>query len=447
MSSLQIDLPSSKRSRQTLKFILAACGLAGLAAQSWAGAPGAFPRTRVAIASATDSFGTPGAPVHAFWLEAIAGDFVYDAPATFIEHANGTAQLVGRIHSASNPALQFLADVTLSSRIVYGDSNFHPPGSPVKDLKAIAYKPAGGPIDIDDFYYYDTFSGTLTGFGVLEGAKVAFTRAATSLQVGVGADGMNLHDGLYGELAATTLVQPTSGSVLPVTFGGSLNNDIWNDLADASVAYADAFGQFASGFALNLEGIDELSLAPGTRFQEFANGTARLSGIAISLYDGNAKFAVDVAFNGRVLPGDASYPPAGSPNKELKPAAYAENGGPVDASTWRYYTGFHGTLVGIGDFAGGVVDVSQTSTAFQIGSGANGKNAKSGASAPLNQIVVHQPNTGYQWPNPHPIGFINVDLASDLAQCAHAATLDSLGQAAGGFALHLAGIGDCTLDS
>ena len=62
------------------------------------------------------------------------------------------------------------------------------------------------------------------------------------------------------------------------------------------------------------------------------------------------------------------------------PASNLTCGIPVDPSTWYYYTTLTGTLTGIGNYAGAVIDVSRFMQAFQVGAGANGKNTLFGAS-------------------------------------------------------------------
>ena len=80
----------------------------------------------------------------------------------------------------------------------------------------------------------------------------------------------------------------------------------------------------------------------------------------------------------------------GLQKRELSGAAYTENGGPVDPSTWRYYyiDESNSTLTGVGGLIdGAVLNLTQRPSgadygkyAFQVGEGANGKNVHLGAS-------------------------------------------------------------------
>ncbi len=142
--------------------------------------------------------------------------------------------------------------------------------------------------------------------------------------------------------------------------------------------------------------------APGT-FVTLPDGTARLQGTLRSVSNPNNAFTVDVQ-----LSGYSSTPPADSPKKELRPEAYVENGGPIDPSTWYYYTGFTGTLTGIGNYAGAVINMTRFGPAFQVGVGANGKNTHFGASGWFNVNVVSQPASGNLTPTDR--GDIDVDL-------------------------------------
>src|SRR4029077_1813072 len=101
--------------------------------------------------------------------------------------------------------------------------------------------------------------------------------------------------------------------------------------------------------------------------------------------------------------------PADSPKKELLPNAYIENGGPIDPSTWYYYTALNGTLTGIGNYTGAVINITRVMAAFQVGVGANGKNTHFGASGWFDLNIVSQPTSGGSLtPTDH--GDFNLDL-------------------------------------
>jgi hypothetical protein len=167
-----------------------------------------------------------------------------------------------------------------------------------------------------------------------------------------------------------------------------------------------AYDQFPSGHAFYMPGIGTdfiFTPAPGT-FIAMADGTATLQGTLRSVSNPNNAFTVDVQ-----LSGYSATPPADSPKLELTANAYVQNGGPIDPSTWYYYTGFTGTLTGIGNYAGAVIDMTRFGPAFQVGVGANGKNTQFGASGWFNVNVVSQPTAGGTL-TPTDRGDIDIDL-------------------------------------
>ncbi len=104
--------------------------------------------------------------------------------------------------------------------------------------------------------------------------------------------------------------------------------------------------------------------------------------------------------------------PAGSPKKEFSASAYIENGGPIDSAGWWYYTALTGTLTGTGNYAGAVINITNTGPAFQVGYGANNKNSHYGFSGWFNWTVAQQPSAG---------GSLTAtgqgDINSDLIEC------------------------------
>ena len=144
-------------------------------------------------------------------------------------------------------------------------------------------------------------------------------------------------------------------------------------------------------------------------FQEYPTGSAQLTGTISSLSNPNASFDVSVWFNNKNSVGGA-----GSPKLELLGSAYAANGGPVDPSTWEYYDTFGGTFTGTGDYAGALLNITQVGPDFQMGYGANGKNANHGGSAWFNVTVVYQPTTGPSL-TPTSNGDFNMDFATTCA--------------------------------
>ncbi|HTQ80697.1 MAG TPA: hypothetical protein VMM92_11920, partial [Thermoanaerobaculia bacterium] len=148
----------------------------------------------------------------------------------------------------------------------------------------------------------------------------------------------------------------------------------------------------------------ELVFNPNGSFVELSDGTARITGTLVSSSHPTQGFQVDFE-----LGGFSGETPVGSPKKELASSAYINNGGPVDPSTWYFYTQFTGTLIGTGDFAGASLTFVNTGPAFQVGIGANGKNLNFGASAWLKWTVKSQPTHGTAFPVTGQ-GDINVDI-------------------------------------
>lgn len=147
--------------------------------------------------------------------------------------------------------------------------------------------------------------------------------------------------------------------------------------------------------------------------------TATMTGQLVSVGDPTSVWDVEIRFilgmnnaeytnpAGHLNPlGGTSF---GHQKRELNGAAYSENGGPVDASTWRYYymDESNATLTGVGGgIDGDVLTLTQRPAgaeygkhAFQVGGGANGKNVHFGASTWFSY-------TGRF----HGVGDINIDL-------------------------------------
>jgi hypothetical protein len=134
------------------------------------------------------------------------------------------------------------------------------------------------------------------------------------------------------------------------------------------------------GTAVWLPGVgsDFVFTTPGT-FTTAGTG-ASLTGTVWSQSDSQNGFALNIQFSGLIQSGDSGFPPADSPKLELKPSAYAENGGPVNVNEWLYYTAFTGTLTGVGNYTGFEIDLVRMGPSFQMGYGANGKNLNFGGS-------------------------------------------------------------------
>ncbi|MDX1999568.1 MAG: SdrD B-like domain-containing protein, partial [Thermoanaerobaculia bacterium] len=178
------------------------------------------------------------------------------------------------------------------------------------------------------------------------------------------------------------------------------NSQVPSLCADAAL-YDPTWGQFFGNHAIWLPEIaTDLVFDPRGRLYEFDNGSARLTGVVRSLSDPKLAFEVDLTFTGKTT--------TGTPHKELKPAAYIENGGPVDPATWYYYADWEGSLIGIDDMAGADVWI-YSDLAFQIGFGASGKNVRYGGSGWLGWDVKSQPKNGTKLPTKGK-GDINIDI-------------------------------------
>jgi hypothetical protein len=209
------------------------------------------------------------------------------------------------------------------------------------------------------------------------------------------------------EIAASDVARleiefPKSGAVGGIVF--CADETVCVDKAEADPAYGGSSG----GHALYLPGFGSgrFIFDPVGDFTQNANGTASITGTIYDRNNPSLGFMVNAE-----LSGATSAAPAGSPKKELGAAAYSANGGPVDPSTWTYYTGITGSLLGVGGYAGAVVSFTRVGPAFQIGVGANGKNIHDGASSWFTWVVNHQPSSGGSLPA-NGQGDFNLDLVS-----------------------------------
>lgn len=379
---------------------------------------------------------------HAFYLGALGSDWRFVAGGELEETADGTGRLTGVLARTGAPNQQFFVDLAFGSRTNPGEAGYAPTGSPKIELKDAVYAWNGGPVDPAHWYYYETFAGTLTGLRALNGVSYSVARMGPAFQVGVGANGKNLQWGGSGWLNLARLAQPTGGEY-PEFAVGDVNLDLGSDESSCAQK-ADAepgIGQLG-GHALYLEGLGaDYTFQPGGQFTELANGTAVLTGVVARASDASQRFLLNATFTGRLDPADAGFPPPASPKIELVPTAYVHNGGgPVDVSTWHYYTTTTGTLTGQGSFLGAVVDFTRMGPSFQVGLGANGKNLDFGGSGWLLLTTVAQPANSSPFANSF-AGDFNLDLGDECTDCATRAGVDTQATyTAGGHALYLPGI-------
>jgi len=201
---------------------------------------------------------------------------------------------------------------------------------------------------------------------------------------------------------------------------GTLNYGSGDCFVCADVGEAEPGMGVSGDHALWLPGIGtDFEFVSGGHLAEHADGTARLLGVVARRSEPTERFAVDVELLDRVSPGDPNHAPAGSPKQELAAHAYLDGGGAVDPRLWRYYETTIGTLTGLDDLDGAVLQVSRRGPAFQVGYGANGKNTRYGASGWLDVVVLSHPNDGSTLQGDK--GDINIDLGGDCEDCARAA--------------------------
>ncbi len=234
---------------------------------------------------------------------------------------------------------------------------------------------------------------------------------------------------ILASLAQVAMARPMDASK---TNSQAPNRDDCVDRAEVDPVYYGGGG----GHALWLPGIGTdfiFDFRPGRFWQ--MNGMGSIVGRAHRISNPAEAFDVYIEVGGYT-----TTAPAGSPKKELRSSAYVDNGGPVDPSTWVYYTEFHGTLTGVKDYDGAVIEVSRRGPAFQVGLGASGKNIQFGGSSWIDWSVISQPFSGELQVTGH--GDFNLNLGRCHAVCVQRADadLDYLAANVGGSAFQLIGI-------
>ena len=131
----------------------------------------------------------------------------------------------------------------------------------------------------------------------------------------------------------------------------------------------------------------EFALVDGGNFVENGDGTATFSGTIQNVGDALKGFDIDVVLSGRIEPGDANHPPAGSPKGS---AGNCD----VDEANYVYYTDISGTFMGRDDYEGAVYSLSLRGAAAQVGMGANQKNERYGLSSWYYLTQISPPDSG-----------------------------------------------------
>jgi len=203
-------------------------------------------------------------------------------------------------------------------------------------------------------------------------------------------------------------------------------------------AATDPFSTETGGFMLAIPGVaDDFVLFADGQWQERGDGSVRLSAYVQRAAAIDRDFYLELVFAGRIDPGAPNHPPIGSPVTTLLPAAYQPTG-PVDPSTYTYFTQVTGTMTGLRAFAGAQIDLAAASTA-QVGLGAANKSAALSLAADLNLTVVQMP-TGNAFAPTGPAQ-LRTDFADQLAMCAtHVDTDPNLRSGSARLAFDLGGV-------
>lgn len=244
----------------------------------------------------------------------------------------------------------------------------------------------------------------------------------------------------------TTPTTPTTTPTTPTTSTptGGTGHILTSQTLCASQASTDSYAfSNSQGHAAWIPGIAADLVfskdAPG-KFIENADGTATFTGTLVRASDPKQSFTLNVTFTG------AQTTAPGEIKKELDAKAYNE--GKADIASWYFYTGFQGTLTGTGSYAGSQIKVTRIGPAFQVGTGANGKNVHFGASGWFSFDIVSQPtNTAYKFYKGGEHGDFNIDLNPCAVQsttttlCAYRAYTDkTYGQYSGGHSVWMPNI-------
>ncbi len=346
-------------------------------------------------------------------LDELGSDFVFLSGGQLRQLADGTARLNGVVARASFPLQRFFLDLRLEHRIDPGAAGYPPPGSPKRALVGAAYAGGGGPVDTDSWAYYRGLNGHLIGLESFAGGSLAISGTGPAFQLGAGANNVNTAHGAAAWLAVTILEQPEGEASFPSGLErGRLQLDLQRSRpGSAKEALAIPAVELPAGYAISLPGIaTDLVFSDEGVFQEFGDGTARLTGeLERAGGESDGGFEVLIELDGR-LEGAGPHPlPPGSPRFELPRTAHAGSGGPVSPERWHYYRELEGILVGLGDFAGALLELEEDG-AFQVGLGANGRNLDHGASGVLGVRLVQQPTAGPALPGESVGARINLDL-------------------------------------
>lgn len=419
-------------------FVLGLVALAPACHRSSKDGSGAVPATvaRATSVPELDPLVSPKPFARVAELGALGEDWVLQSGGWLVEHPDGSARLSGVIRRRGDPKQRFQIDLELRGRLESGDPARPDESALDLDLAPQAYAANGGPVDPAAWTLYADVEGRLIGLDVLGGARIAVLEAPGAwFQVGAGASQQSVAEGLGGRVELTVLAQP--GGTDPFPFAqaqGALAFTLCDRERESVVsAPADPVLGVGSPPALAIDGIgSDFAFVAGGEIVEHDDGTANLCGVVARASAPDERFFVDLALSARTHEGQSDHPPAGGPALELAPEAYLEQGGDADPSTWHYYGGADGVLVGLERFAGARLALAEGALTAQVGVGANGRNVRYGARIELAFTALAQPAAAPALPAQGSLA-----LRADLATEGIARVVDG-----GSSALELPGVGD-----
>jgi hypothetical protein len=309
---------------------------------------------------------------HAVWMPGIYTDFIFTPRLGTWSAGGDTATLTGTIRRRDDWGSGFEITVNLAGKTTA--TNAAQP--PHFDLDPGAYIWNGGPVDPSTWCYYEQFNGVFTGFGQYQGAVLDIARRGPAWQMGVGANNKNAN---YGASAWFTWTLRSPFGSLPLSGVGDFNIDI-TDCTPPTLcvkqAVSDKWNNGGSRHAVWMPGIyEKFIFNPQFGSWTASNDVATLRGTIRREDDLTSGFHILVHLSRK------TNSPDSEPHLALDPDAYIWNGGPIDPSTWVYYEEFDGDFTGFGRYQGAMLHINRHGPAWQMGVGANNKNANYGAAA------------------------------------------------------------------
>ena len=349
----------------------------------------------------------------------------------FIEYDDGTARFIGTMTNTNNPEAILKADVTFRGRTTT-------PGQ---------YSPkehtCGGKQDLSTFYYYTSFSGSLTGEGQLKGALLTIQNDGPDFQLGNGAnitEGRNPQPFGGGGWFTVTVQSQANGLALnfpegvaahvgdinislsgsatecmegnPTNYSGPISTANACAVRTATNTSSCDFGDYGLFLNTYTEGLNFFYRISEGQFIEYEDGTARFVGTMTNTNNPEAILIADFTYRGRTTTG-GQY----SPKEHTC-------GGKQDLSTFYYYTSYTGTLTGEGQLKGALLTIQNDGPDFQLGNGANiteGRNPQPFGGGGWFTVTVQSQASGLTLNFPEgaaaQVGDINISLSGNAAAC------------------------------